>query len=665
MHVMKKILALLSMVLAVVACSKDIDASVEMAAGEGAIRFAVASQSDITADDNVVIKIYKVDGAEEALIRRYDSVNDVPDYLALLAGSYVAKVQVGEKHAVSFDSKYYYGESTFEVKPSEVAAVTVDCKLQSTIVTVKYDATVAATLSEGYFTTVAIAESYDKQAIATGDVLSLTYNDSKDGYVIMPEGQTSLYWHFEGTHPVEGDIIKEGLIENIKPAARYTITLKYSKDAPGNLVFEATVDESVEEFEDTIIFSPDPTVIGEGFDIASQQLSTAASRTYNVTSLASISAITLNASGVEYDLLQNAPAGITVEKLDEVTYKVIVAEAFFTLVAGGEQVLTFHVEDVDGGKLTKDVNYLVQGIMPLSTSDYDLWFGNVTFTATVLNEAASSVKVAYSADGVAWTEVDAVVGADGTYTAAGANFAAEQNYSYKLIVDGVEAGKTLTHQTAAGAQIPNGDMESWSNETTPSGLWSSGNNSFTTLLKQSNDAHGGSSSANLTARSAVGKFAAGNLFTGSFELSMSTMSGKVTFGKDFRYTARPRSVTFWMKNNQGNITHGNKTSGTDPYSAMVLITDGTVYTVDTTDESTFLTKDNLKDKPGMIAYAFLSDTDSNGDWVQKTLELTYVDNWQSMTPKKISVSFSTSAYGDYFCGSTESWMYVDDIVLNY
>ena len=665
---MKKIFALLSVVLAVVACSKDIDTNsgVESATKMGAMRFALAAQSDVTADDAVVIKIYKVEGEDESLIRRYDSVNDVPDHLSLLAGKYRAKVQVGERHAVSFDTKYYYGESDFEVTAGEVASVTVDCKLQSTIVAVKYDATVAEKLSEGYFTTVAIAESYDKSAIATGDVLSLTYEESKDGYVMMPEGQTSLFWHFEGKHPVEGDIVKEGLIENVKSAARYTITLKYSKDAPGNLVFVATVDESMVEHEDTIIFSPDPTIIGDGFDITTQQLSTTPSRTYNVTSLATISTMTLNASGDEYDLLNNVPQGISVEKTDDLTYKVTIANTFFTQVAGGEQALAFHIEDVDGGKVTKEINYLVEGVMPLATSDYDLWFGNVTFKATVLNTSASSIKIAYSKDSATWTEVEAVVDTDGTYTATGADFTADKNYSYKLVIDSVDTGKALTHQTAAGTQLPNGDMEQWNDNTTLSGLWSSGNNSFTTLMQQSTEqAHSGSYSANLTAKSAVGKFAAGNLFTGSFELSIATMSGKVTFGKDFKYTARPRSVTFWMKNNQGDITHGDKVSGKDPYSAMVLITNGETYTVDTTNESSFLTKDNLKDKPGMIAYGFLSDTDSNGDWVQKTIELTYVDNWQTMSPKKISVSFSTSAYGDYFCGSTDSWMYVDDIVLNY
>ena len=660
---MKKIFALLSVVLVMASCSKDIDTQADMTAG--AMRFAIAAQSDVTAEDSVVIKIYKVENGEESLVRRYDSVNDVPDYLALLAGDYVAKVQVGQRHAVSFDTKCYYGESKFEVKSGATANVTVDCKLQSTIVTVDYDKTVAESLSAGYFTTVAIADSYDKQAIATGDVLSLTYEESKDGYVMMPEGQTSLYWHFEGTHPTEGEIVKEGLIENVKMAARYTIKLKYSSDAPGGLIIDATVDESVEEFDDVIIFSPDPTILGDGFDLTEQQLSTTASRTYNIASLAEISTMKLKASNVEYNLLVSAPDGVTVNKIDNLTYKVTISEAFFAQVAGGEQKLTFHIEDVDGGKLNKDVNYLVQGVMPLSTSDYDLWFGKVTFKATVLNHAASSVKIAYSANGTTWTEVAATAGENNTYTAVGSDFMAEKNYTYKLVVDSVDAGKALTHQTAAGAQMPNGDMESWSNNTTLNGLWSSGNNSFTTLMEKSTDAHSGSFSAKLTAMAAVGKFAAGNLFTGSFELNMSTFSGKVTFGKDFKYTARPRSVTFWMKNNQGDITHGDKASGKDPYSAMVLITDGATYTVDTTNESSFLTKDNLKDQPGIIAYGYLSATDSNENWTQKTIELTYVDNWQTMSPKKISVSFSTSAYGDYFCGSTGSWMYVDDIVFNY
>ena len=675
------------MVLVVVACSKDTEAQVEMASGEGAARFGITAQSDITADDSVVIKIYKVDGEDESLIRRYDSVNDVPDYMSLLAGDYVAKVQVGEKHAVSFDSKYYYGESAFKVKASEVTAVTVDCKLQSTIVSVNYDATVSENLSEGYFTTVAIAESYDKQAIAIGDVLSLTYEESKDGYVIMPEGQTSLYWHFEGTHPVEGDIVKEGLIENIKPAARYTIKLKYSQDAPGGLVFEATVDDFIDVHEDTIMFSPDPTILGDGFDMNEQQLSTTASRTYNIASLAPIATMTLKASGVEYNLLDKAPQGITVEKSDELTYKVIITKAFFAQVAGGAQALTFHITDVDGGKLTKDINYLVQGVMPLSTSDYDLWFGNVTFKATVLNSSASSVKIAYSTNGTNWTEVAATAGADGTYTATGANFAAEKNYTYKLVVNGADAGKALTHQTAAGAQIPNGDMESWSDvggviypyAAGASPFWLTGNDGAkmagATLTKSSTDVRPGSTgqySAYLKSQKAsvmgIGKFAAGNLFVGTF--SMSGLNGTVNFGRDFKFTAKPKSLSFWMKHNEGTINEGAGTpaeaTGTDKATIMVIITNwDTPYAVNTADTSTFFSMADLATMEGVIGYGYIEKRESATEWAEYTIDITYREDMKNVKPKKLVVSFTPSGFGDYFTGSTESWMYVDDIKFNY
>ena len=675
---MKKLFTLLSIVLVAVSCSKDIDKSVEMASGEGAMRLGVAMPVDLS-EEYVSVKVYKVENEEQKLVRRYEAMADVPEYLALLEGDYVAKVQVGEKRAVSFDTKYYLGEESFSIEPGDVTPVTVDCKLQSTIVAVNYDATVAEKLNEGYFTTVAIAESYDPSAIATGDVLALTYEESKEGYVVMPEGETSLYWHFEGTHPVEGDIVKEGLIENIKPSVKYTITLKYSKDAPGNLVFEAIVDETIEEYDDTMIFSPDPAIFGDGFDVGEQQLSNA-SRTYNISALASINKLAMSIDGVDYNLLESTPTGVVLNKVDDMTYTLYIGSSFFGAVTGGEQTITFNIEDVDGGKLSKDVNYLVQGVMPLSTTDYDLWLGNVTFKATVVDNA-SSVKIAYSADGTTWTEVEAVKGANGVYTAVGSNFTVEKNYTYKLVVDGADAGKSLTHQTAAGTQIPNGDMERWSKPTwwLPYGdgdapFWLTGNEggnmAGATLTQPSTDVRPGSTgtqSAYLKSQKAsvmgIGKFAAGNLFTGTF--AMNGLDGIVTFGRDFNFTAKPKSLSFWMKNNEGTINEGSHASGTDMYTIMVLITDGTTYAVNTKDTSTFLSMESLAERDGIIAYGYMQGTDSRAEWTLETINITYRKDMEDEKPKKIVVSFTPSGYGDYFCGSTSSWMYVDDIVLNY
>ena len=679
MAIMKKLFALLSVVLVVASCSKDIESNVEMASNEGAMRLGVAMPATITADDSVVIKIYKVENGEQSLIRRYDSMADVPEYLALLAGDYVAKVQVGEKRAVSFDEKFYVGEKAFAVEGGAVTPVTVDCKLQSTIVCVAYDATVAEKLSEGYFTTVAIDNEYDAHAIATGDVHSLRFEESKEGYVMMPEGETSLYWHFEGTHPVEGDILKEGIIENIKPAAKYTITLKYSKDAPGNLVFEAEVDESLEEFDDVLVFSPDPTIMGDGFDVSEMQLSTV-SRRYNIASLASINLMTMTIDGVEYNLLESVPAGIILNKIDDMTYTLDITTSFFNAVTGGEQTAAFHIEDVDGGKLQKDIAYMVQGVLPLTSSDYDLWFERATFKAVTIG-SPSSVKIAYSANGGEWQELEATPDADGNYVAQLDSFNAATTYSYKLVVDSADAGKNLSIATPSGAQLPNGDMERWSKPTwyLPYGdgdapFWLTGNEggnmAGATLTQPEDDVRPGSTgtqSAYLKSQKAsvmgIGKFAAGNLFTGTF--AMNGLDGIVTFGRDFSFTAKPKSLSFWMKNNEGEINEGSHASGTDIYTIMVLITDGTTYAVNTKDESTFLKLDQLGNTPGVIGYGYISGSDSRAEWTEETINITYVEGMKSAKPKKIVVSFTPSGYGDYFCGSTSSWMYVDDIVLNY
>ena len=650
------------MAIAIVACSTEIDPAVELAATEGAMRLGVAFQQSATVDEEVVIKIYKVEGEELNLVRRYTSLNDVPQYLALLAGDYVAKVQVGEKHIVSFDEKYYLGEQSFTVTAGNVTPVTVDCKIQSTVVRIEYDTTVAEKLNAGYFTNVSVAESYNPTAIASGDVHSLRYEETKEGYFVLPADQTTLFWHFEGEHPVEGAIMKEAKIENVKPAVRYTVKLKYSKDAPGGIIIEAIVDESIEKVDDTLIFSPDPTVMGDGFNEKDQQLSIV-TRTYNVASLANINKLAIEADDVEHDILSGNVAGVNVVKIDELNYKVTVAPEFFVNVSGGENAISFIIEDTDGGKAKKDIQYNVQGIMPLTINDYNLWTGKATFKANIIDTTATSVKVAYSTNGTTWTEVEATAN-DGYYTATGVGFTADKNYSYKLIVDGIDSGKALLVTTAAGAQLPNSDFESWSDSKNAAGLWSSGNNTFVTLMKQASGRNGGYC-AYLDSQDAVGKFAAGNLFTGSFEMNISTMSGKVTFGKDFKFNAKPESLSFWMKNTQGQINYGDKGSGTDKYTAMVLITDGTTYTVDTTDENSFLIFDTLGSKPGIIAYGYINSDDSNADWVEKTVQLTYVAGYEQMTPKKISVSFTPSGFGDYWCGSTDSEMYVDDVRLNY
>lgn len=695
---MKKILSLLCAVLVVASCSKE--KSVQLASGEGAMRFALAAGSGITSEDDATIKIYKYDEAlmDYQLVRRYTNTDDVPEKLALLAGDYKAVVQVGERMVTSFDVRYYYGEKSFSITEGQVTSVEVECDLLSTIVRVVYGEGIATQFAAGYATTVAIDDEYNQAEINSGDVHSLKFTESKEGYFLMPEGQTTLVWQFEGINESEagselpdgsvlegGKMVTGGVIINVKANARYTISLKYSPDAPGGLYIDAVVENEPDEpIDNNVPFSPDPILLGNGFDITEVQSSNVA-RTYNISALAHINAISITVDGATYDVLNTAIEGLTLTDTsvaDNISYTLDIAPDFFANVTGGMQNVSIFISDVDGGKKTFDLAYACQGVYVLSTEDYDLWNATATFKACVLDTTATDIKIAYRAQGdEAWTELAATLLEGNSYVAVASDFAGNKTYEYKLVLGADSKGKTLSVVTPAGAQLPNGDMERWHKASwvlpygqgdTP--FWLTGNEGGNmvgaTLTQSSTDVRPGSTgsySAYLKSQYAslmgIGKFAAGNLFTGTFMLS--GMDGIVTFGRDFNFTSKPMSMSFWMKNNEGTIDQGSHASGTDIYTVMVIITDGTTYSVNTKDESTFLKVADLGKTPGVIGYGYISGTDSRAEWTEETINITYRDDMKNAKPKKIVVSFTPSGYGDYFCGSTSSWMYVDDIVLNY
>ena len=683
----------------------------QMASGEGAMKFALAAGSGVTNDDTVTIKIYKKNqvadesGAlvyEYQLVRRYNSANDVPDYLSLVAGSYKATVQVGERNVASFDQRNlcYYGEKYFDVKAKEVVGVEVKCNLLSTIVKVQYDSNIAEKFAEGYATTVAIDDEYNQAEINSNDVHSLKYTETKDGYFLMPEGQTTLVWQFEGINEneigselpdkselVDGKIVKGGVITDVKANARYTISLKYSADAPGGLVFTATVEEDFDKIlNQNISFSPDPTLMGDGFDMTETQRSIV-SRNYLVGALAALKEVKLNVDGAEYDVLNNNAKIDGLEFVDNspadaIAYTLTLKPEFFSTIAGGAQNVVIYIEDIDGGKKEFIIPYICQGVLAVAENDYDLWNSTATFKACVLDENATDVKIAYRAQGNAeWTMLDATAGSNNEYTATANVFDADKTYEYKLVYSAGDMGRVLSVATPAGTQIPNAGFENW--HTGSNGLiypyadgdlafWLTGNNNFATLTQSAVDARPGSDGkycAHLVSQSAgalgITKFAAGNLFTGTFLISGT--NGTVTFGSDFNFTAKPKSFSCWLKNTEGEIdmNAGKPGSGTDKYTVMVLITDGTTYAVNTSDESTFLKLDKLATTPGIIGYGYITGTDSRTDWTEETIDITYLEGMKDVKPRKIVLSFTPSGYGDYFCGSTKSWMKVDDVRLNY
>lgn len=273
---------------------------------------------------------------------------------------------------------------------------------------------------------------------------------------------------------------------------------------------------------------------------------------------------------------------------------------------------------------------------------------------------------------------------------------------YEVMAYSGENTSAVRRVTTEGvAPLVNGDFETWatvreivcpylSEETA---FWGTGNPGAAmvkaVVTDKSEDVRPGSPgrySAKLESKFAnlmgFGKFAAGNLFVGKYISTVGT-NGIVGFGRKF--TSRPVALRFWIKYNCGDIDRigtlpagselkiGDKDTGSvfialgdwtkEEYGVdadgVVKGTDEYPVVVDTRSKGTFF---NPKSE-SVIAYGEMLINESIGEWRHVTIPLEYVTT--SKVPTHITIVCSASRLGDYFTGSTQSVMWLDDMELLY
>lgn len=186
------------------------------------------------------------------------------------------------------------------------------------------------------------------------------------------------------------------------------------------------------------------------------------------------------------------------------------------------------------------------------------------------------------------------------------------------------------------------------------------------------------------------KFAAGNLFVGRYGETLGT-NAKIYFGREIDQNVKPVALRFKIKYSRGGInwiTINNKyqsaSTGTeyhigskqikiiggqpDVAKVFLCLTDWKEpHCVNSADEKTFF---DPRTAAGVFGLGYF-DSDSTPELVVED-----TDEWHTMTipveysnpeivPSVLLLTFTCSGYGDYFTGSSESWMYVDDIELLY
>ena len=299
-----------------------------------------------------------------------------------------------------------------------------------------------------------------------------------------------------------------------------------------------------------------------------------------------------------------------------------------------------------------------------------------------------------------WIEVEGVEVDGGSFKAKVGGLTPHTEYEV-IAYSGENDSASQVVKTEGVLPLENGDFEKWETikkvvcpyYTEDDAFWGTGNPGAAmvsaTVTDKSEDVRPGTSgkySARLgsifASMAGIGKFAAGNLFVGKYVATVGT-NGIVGFGRPF--TARPTAVKVWVKYNCGAIDKiGSLPAGStlkvgdnDTGSILVALgtwtaeeygvdatgqvqgTDQYPVIVDTRDKATFF--DSTSD--GVVAYGELKLSQSVNEWQEFTIDLDY--RTTSVVPTHIMIVCSSSFLGDYFTGSTQSVMLLDDMELVY
>lgn len=304
----------------------------------------------------------------------------------------------------------------------------------------------------------------------------------------------------------------------------------------------------------------------------------------------------------------------------------------------------------------------------------------------------------YRLAGGEWQEVPDVTVKGGSFSA---RLAAEPETTYELLAYcGDEQTDPASVTTDPEQALENGGFENWCTldgivypyADGASPYWGTGNKGSkiaNATLTDKGDPRPGSSgqySADLRSQFAnifgIGKFAAGNLFTGEYVMNAGT-NGIITFGRPF--TLRPTKLRIWVRYNRGVIDRvksypaGTEIKIGDNDNGHVYIALGTwsaeeygkdstgeqrgssasPICIDTRDVSTFFKSDG-KDVIGYGEHVFKESVE---EWTQITIPIEY--RTTGTRPTHLMIVCSASRWGDYFTGSTQSEMWLDDFELLY
>lgn len=670
----------------------------------------LSSEEQTQLEQACKVRIYN----ETSLVRKYEGTDNVPSSIPLMSGTYSVRVTAGDSVAASFDQRFFEGNEEFTITKGQQSPVEVKCGIANTVVAFTWDESLKEAFEGDCQVTV---------TSATGELVYSSANADAKGYFSLPADNRKLTCKFTATKLTGGTYEQTTELTDAQPATLYNMTCKYTatgQETTGGAWLTLSVDETpLSEGTTTIGIKQRPVIIckdAENIEYDLEQpmyLETNATGTYYLlisTSSPLTGALLQNDKFTDFGLPVNSmdlmnlggkdasieASGISLISPDIVneaggTWKIQFSEELIARMTAqeGQVTTTLTATDKNGKQRIVTWNIVVSNATIATTEaiPYEIWTSKATLHGKVTGTLASTPKFQYrvKGSGSSWTTVDADL-TESTFSKEITGLTPGTTYEYQAM-DGTQASTvTCEFTTETAAQFPNSGFESWSGDSPMfvygSGeemFWDSGNVGASTMggnvtTPDETYKHGGKYSAKLKSQTIVTQFAAGNIFIGKYlktEMQGLTGHGILGFGRSF--ASRPKSLHGYIRYESGVVDKGgDKISNGEQDKGIIYIAltsgEGESYDDGTQWSCIVRTKNQKyfdKNADNIVAYGEkIWETSTEGDgMIEFTIPLDY--RKLDVLPNRIVLVAAASQFGDYFQGSNNSTMWLDDMELIY
>lgn len=625
----------------------------------------------------------------------------------LQTGSYRALATSGQEgsHA-EWDSPFYCGEAEFTISAGKMAEVSIDCVLSDVMVTAEFSQE--------------IKDNFTYSLEVSNGLGFLVFDKNTENRKAFFSATGELTWTLKLINNEQEVFHVTDTYTGARSQQHYALSFSLQKDEAdsyGAGGFKIVLDNSLEEptyHEPTInIFEAAPAVTGS--DMISKYVSDpVAMASYHIHSTRKYTQLTLSHQSPELsslglpetvDLMAISPleledqTGIAVTFQDEAGN---VLSEFGETVADVSIDLSAFADRMPVGAFTLQI--LVQNISGMSTLkevqvEVNSSFGNLSFDPWgqfiyvkgkwISDSQPEDIRLQYRLSGTSqWTDFIPVCSSQYSVDAASKSFrgficglAPQSSYEVRA-VSTREYGKGQTSTTDVALQLYNLSFDDWCTvgkipypyaSGAPQKVWDTANGGtdmmsvYPTTEEKTDVVRGSAVRMESTYASMVGigKFAAGNIYTGSFgSISMSPMGATLKWG--FPFKSRPVGLKGWYKYSPVPVDYADAPyeymkGQSDICQVQFALADWSKPADINTATSQFVDFSTANNT--ILAHKDLISGTTDGQWRSFNMSATYRDI--TRRPQYIVISASASRYGDYFTGGKGSVMLVDEFELVY